>query len=299
MSAPGISYEIFVQSLMQTIVSADTEGWQRNIEVEHNKILTDRNGVQRQFDVYWKYEIGGLCYETIIECKDYATAVSIDKIDALLDKLHDFPNVRGIIATTVGYQSGAEIKAKSNNIDILLVRKADNREFTLPDGTPLVRQLEINVTMFPPAEITNFIPKYDVEWVEKNTTIKRGDEVSISEQNDSIFIEDTTNGTKVSLRDIANGLRNASCPEAKAVGKYRNEVAFDNAYLVVESQNIRLKILAYVIEYVILPPLKKVIKIDGADMYAGVVEYLLNSKKSIVGKDGKIKTVCTKEQSNW
>jgi len=295
MTKPGIEYEIFVQTLMQAIISADTAGLQNNIAVEHNKILKDRNGVERQFDVYWKYEIGGITYESVIECKDYASAVSIEKIDALLGKLHDFPNIRGILATTNGYQSGAETKAKGNNIDVLVIRKADNREFTAPDGTPLVRKIQMKIQVLSPATIIQFLPQYDFDWILANTSFKKGDRIEISEREDNILIDDISGNRKFSLLDISNSLQWPGNTTTKESGKYSDEVKFDEAYLIVESQGLKLKLKSYKIEYVIYEPTNTEFEIDGADMYAGVVEYLSKGEKKIIGKDGNIKTTIIPE----
>ena len=53
MKNTGISYEIFVQLLMQAIINSEQFAHQKNIKVEHNKIIKDRCGIDRQFDVYW------------------------------------------------------------------------------------------------------------------------------------------------------------------------------------------------------------------------------------------------------
>lgn len=66
--------------------------WAKNIQVRHNEEIPDRFGIKRQFDVLWDYEQGGITYNTIIECKDYNSPVSIEKIDALVGKLADFPD---------------------------------------------------------------------------------------------------------------------------------------------------------------------------------------------------------------
>lgn len=79
MTNTGIEYEKFVQTLMQVILNSEAEGRQKNIEVEHNKKLIDRYGIERQFDIYWEYEQAGFVYKTIIECKDYNSAVGIEK----------------------------------------------------------------------------------------------------------------------------------------------------------------------------------------------------------------------------
>ncbi|MDC4871978.1 restriction endonuclease, partial [Acinetobacter baumannii] len=97
----GREYEEFVQSIYQAIIQSEMLGLseQTNIEVEINKKLTDRNGTDRQFDIYWEYVLAGHTYKTVIECKDYNSKISIEKIDAFIGKLSDFPGIRGLYAT--------------------------------------------------------------------------------------------------------------------------------------------------------------------------------------------------------
>lgn len=58
----GRAYEEFVQSLYQAILASDILGFgsQKNINVEINKLLKDRNGIDRQFDIYWEYSLEAL-----------------------------------------------------------------------------------------------------------------------------------------------------------------------------------------------------------------------------------------------
>ena len=39
------------------------------------KATTASCGIERQFDIYWEYELGGLTYKTAIECKDYRKSI--------------------------------------------------------------------------------------------------------------------------------------------------------------------------------------------------------------------------------
>ncbi|NWK61899.1 restriction endonuclease [Acinetobacter sp. SwsAc3] len=143
----GKAYELFVQSLYQAILQSELLTGQKNIEVETNKLLVDKNGTERQFDIYWEYSLGGFLYKTVIECKDYASKISIDKIDSLLGKLQDFPDLRGVFATKVGYQSGAETKANKNNIELLIVRQQNDSDWEDEDGTPLIREINIGMRL--------------------------------------------------------------------------------------------------------------------------------------------------------
>ncbi len=80
----GKDYEVFVQSLQQALLDSEAHFSLKNIKVERNKKIADSFGCIREFDIYWEYELAGIIYKTVIECKDYASKVSVEKIDALL-----------------------------------------------------------------------------------------------------------------------------------------------------------------------------------------------------------------------
>jgi hypothetical protein len=69
--AAGKNYEIFVQNLYQALLDSEIQGLQKNIKIERNKMILDKNGINREFDLYWEYEFAGITYKTVIECKDY------------------------------------------------------------------------------------------------------------------------------------------------------------------------------------------------------------------------------------
>src|SRR5690606_14872243 len=126
----------FVARLQHAILYSEEIAKQKNIQIEVNKRLIDNSGIERQFDVYWEYELGGYKYKTVIECKDYASSVSIEKIDALVGKLNDLPDIKAVFATRSGYQSGAKIKAEKHNIELLLVREQNDSDWIGDDGVP-------------------------------------------------------------------------------------------------------------------------------------------------------------------
>ena len=123
---------MFVARLQQAILSSENISAQKNIVVETDKKLIDNCGVERQFDIFWEYQLGGFTYKTIIECKDYDSKVSVDKIDALIGKVKDLPDLRAVFSTKKGYQSGARAKAEHNKIDLLIVRRAERLRLDCP-----------------------------------------------------------------------------------------------------------------------------------------------------------------------
>ena len=117
MVKPGRAYEDFVAGLHRALLEAERVLDGRNIEVELNKIIIDNDGLKREFDIYWEYEIAGIKYPTVIECKDYNSSVSIADIDALLGKTQSIPGLRLVFATT-----GTKTKAQTRQQCCLPIR---------------------------------------------------------------------------------------------------------------------------------------------------------------------------------
>ena len=72
-----------------------------NVNIEHNKYITDNCGIDRQFDLCWERLEFGKLKKSVIECKDYQNGVSIDRVDALIGKMADIPGVVPIMATCI------------------------------------------------------------------------------------------------------------------------------------------------------------------------------------------------------
>lgn len=286
MPSNGIEYEKFVQMLMQAILNAENIDNHHNIIVEHNKKLIDRCGIERQFDVYWEYEHAGFTYKNIIECKDYNRLISIEKVDALKGKMDDFPGIKAIIATKKGYQSGAETKAAANNMDILIIREQNERDWIDSNGVPLIRILSLQIKIIPPAKIIEFVPYVDENWVKENTNLDTTKPIAIQGFNNEILIDDLEIGECYSLYDWEQKL---SKPENI---QYNEEVVitkkFEDGYIINNRTHQKLKIRGIRCKYIFTEPETINTDIDAAEMMLGVVEYLSKGCKKIVMKNGTV-----------
>jgi len=278
----GKEYEQFVAELQQALLNADMFTNQNDVHVEVDKIITDNCGIKRQFDIYWEYELGGITYKTVIECKDYNSKVSVDKIDAFIGKIRDIPDLKPVFATKTGYQSGAEIKAEQNKVDLLIVREQNDSDWTSEDGTPLVKTICINMHVCMPAHIHKFEPSIDAQWAKDNTSIDLGDAISFAGQNNEIFIENESD--KFSLYDLASRLKPL---DDKEYGVFEKVEKYENAFI--HHKDLTLKLAGYKIEYSISKPITEVIEIDGSKELAGVIEYLQKGTKKNIFKDGIIR----------
>lgn len=279
----GKDYEIFVQNLQQALINSEELMKQKNIEVERNKKIKDNYGIIREFDLYWEYELAGVTYKTIIECKDYASRVSIDKIDSLIGKIRDIPDLKPVFATKTGYQSGAEAKAKNNKIDLLIVREQRDDDWDDHEGNPLIKKINVNIKIISPARITNFKPFIDGDWVKKNTHINIDNQLEYLGLNDEIFIEDIQRGETYSLLELATKLERTS----NGFGEQTYSEAFDDAYLV--SNGFKLKLCKYEVDYIISEPINQPIEMDFSKELVGVIEYLNKGSSTAIFKDKIVK----------
>ena len=279
MSKPGGAYESFVAGLQRAILEAERVFDGRNIEVETNKIIIDNDGLKREFDVYWEYEIAGIRYRTVIECKDYNSSVSVGLIDALLGKAQSIPGLRLVFATKKGYQSGAKTKAARNNVDLLVVREQDESDWYAPDGTPLLKQIHVNIMYRMSATIHSFIPALDKDWIEKNTDVDTSKSLTLSGQYSDLLIDDRSTGEEYSLLELSTRL--SPIAERKS-GRFKDTVNLVDAFLVHEEK--RFKLNSYTVEFTIPEILTSAVEIDFSSQLDGVIEYLQsNVKASIFG----------------
>lgn len=285
MTNTGKNYELFVQRMMQAILNSETYAGNKNISVKHDIKIKDKNGTERQFDIFWYYEQGGIEYKTIIECKDYNSRISIDKVDALKGKLDDFPGFRGIITTTIGFQDGAIEKAKNNGIDLLCIRKQNDCDWVGKEGIPLIKKINLRIEAIMPIQILDFTPVVDKKYIEENN-INIEDIKSFEGLTNQIFIEEVNTKEKYSLYDLEhmhNKFSNIS------IGVHEDIKIFDNAFIY--QNGIKLKLREYKIKYQILPNLINNSEIDFQKELLGVVEYLLKGKKKLIFRNGLVKTI--------
>lgn len=284
MANTGKEYEQFVASIQQALLSAENITTQKNIVVEVDKKIIDNCRIERQFDIYWEYEMGGFTYKTVIECKDYSSNISIEKIDAFIGKTKDIPDLKLVFATKKGYQSGAKKKAEQNKIDLLIVREQNESDWTDDDGTPLVKKICINMHACMPAHIHKFEPMIDVEWVKENTELDTSKPITFSGLNNEIFIDDITNNQKYSLHELSSRLTPL---ENKEYGVFNKIEKFENAFIYY--QDLKLKLIGYKVEFSISRPINEPIEIDFSKELIGVIEYLQKGTKKTIFKNGLVK----------
>lgn len=280
----GKEYEEFVQRLQQALLDSEPLMNQKNVEIERNKKIVDNNGIKREFDLYWEYELAGVIYKTIIECKDYSSSISLEKIDALIGKIRDIPDLKPIFATRIGYQKGAERKAQKNKIDLLIVREQCDEDWFDKDGTPLIRGIDIQMIVNPRTTITNIEPRVHIDWLKANTNLSPENPIMISGVSKEIFFEDLIKNETYSLYDLQNRL-NSMLDDKYGVLSHTED--YENAFLV--NNDLRLKITSCTFKYVHSKPFTYPFTIDFSKELVGVIEYLNKRSSTAIFKDKIIK----------
>lgn len=278
--ASGKDYEIFVQNLQQAILDSEEFLRQKNIKIERNKKIEDNCGILREFDLYWEYELGGVTYRTIIECKDYSSKVSIEKIDALLGKIRDIPDLKPVFATKVGYQSGAKTKAKQNKVELLVVREQNDSDWEDKDGNPLLKIINANIIYHAPIKLLSFDPVIDGDWADKYTEFDTSKPFTFPSWNHELFIDDKHTGERFSVYDLENRLTKEF---QEVVGEQSFDYDCTDAYIEVPGH--KLKLVSLKVIFFVPKPLSNPFTVDLSKELVGVIEYLHKGRKTSIFKD--------------
>ena len=284
MDKTGREYEDFVARLQQAILDSEEYTKQRNIVIEKNKIIKDNNGIEREFDIYWEYELGGFIYKTVIECKNYNSNISIDKIDAFIGKTQDIPELKLVFATKKRYQSGAKIKAIKKGIDLLVVREQNDSDWVDNFGNQLTRIMDITINSYCPAIINKFETFLDGKWVKENRP-----DINITQpfhlllHNKETYIDDIEKKEKYSLYDLSYKLLSL---EENRAGNYERTLEYPNAYILNGDSTYKVKLIK--ISYCIQEPIVSGIYIDYSKELIGVIEYLNKGIKKKIYINGDI-----------
>lgn len=281
----GREYEIFVAGLYRALLDSEKHAKHKNISIERNKKLKDRHGVEREFDIYWEYELMGHTFKTVVECKDYSSLISMEKLDAFHSKISSIPtSLKGIFATRVGYQSGVLGRLRDDTIELLIIREQNDSDWTDSNGNPLIKVVEIKLILQLPARILYVAPALDSLWMNKHHGMQVGERIEFSGPSDKTFIENDDDGTRVSLHEVESTLK---APPGESHGRFQKRIDFTSGWLIVPKAKYKLRHIT--LHYEIHKPLQETLEIDFSRELNGVIEYLNRREKKLIFNQG-IKT---------
>lgn len=278
----GKPYEEFVKGLQTALFLTEKQGFLKNINIETRKKIIDSCGIEREFDLYWEYEVGGFVYKTVVECKDYNSAITVEKIDALVTKIRDVSdNLKAVFATKIGYQSGAEKKARQHGIELLVVRKPRDSDWVNEKGDAIIRSVEVSFQIGMPAIILNFKPLVD-----NGTYVNEDGKIDFVEcTTDKLLIND---GCQIcSYHEMVNQL---TLKHKNDIGVFEELVKFERSGEL-STPSMKLKIFGYFVKYEIKKPEEITFTVDLSDYLYGVIEYLSKEQKTLFWLNGKITKV--------
>ncbi len=162
-------------------------------EVFRNYKIKSKTGDKREIDILVKTIISGYDIWIAIECKDYESKVSVEKIDAFSSKCNVITEInRKIFISKNGFQKGAINHAKEYGIELMTAEELDNE----------------NLKSIPPIHnlVTKVLPEYGNRHITLDENFKH-----LYENIDFTFrgiIINTTNNQKINIDDLfSNNLR--------------------------------------------------------------------------------------------
>lgn len=98
------------------------------------------SGVAHQVDVSWRFRRATVDHHVLIECKNYASDITLEKVRNFFAVLHDIGNCQGIMVTKAGYQKGVVEFAKHYGIGLKLLRKPSEE-----DWKGRIKEIHVNI----------------------------------------------------------------------------------------------------------------------------------------------------------
>lgn len=107
------------------ILQQQTKGLE-NLEFKHNEIIKTDDG-SYQIDGVIRFDVMGVHFITLVECKHYKDPISREKIQVLYDKIRATGAHKGILISTSNFQSGAIEYAGKHGIALVQITEAGTK----------------------------------------------------------------------------------------------------------------------------------------------------------------------------
>ncbi|MDD3181190.1 MAG: restriction endonuclease [Alphaproteobacteria bacterium] len=275
----GKSYEDFVEMVYQALLEAERRNGQiGHVLIERRKKIVSKSGTPAEIDIYWEYEIAGIKNCVAIECRNYNKNVDIPGVRDFARKISDISGLKGLMVTQKGFSVNAIAEAKSDNIDLLIVRKQEPMDW---DGR--IKNVAIRIHILNVAKTLNIEPTFDQDWLAKNG-YKKGDTLSFSVNNDVLIFEDKADGFRHSLLDLENN----HFFEQKGDGEHTWSRAFQDGWAFFDQKPFKINFLK--IAYLNPPVSQQEINIDFENYVLAIMEYVSGGAgKYVVLKSGEKK----------
>lgn len=225
----GKPYEKLTQKIFDQIINQDRA---HNIEVQHDVILQGKT-TKHQIDVYWKFDIKGIQYQTIIQAKDWKAKVKKEDMLVFKGVLDDLPyGTSGIFVSKSGFQSGAIEVARAHGIRLYELRKP-----TDDDWGNTITSIEIHQHLYVPY-FKNLKLTLDKEWLAVHATGINLPPSGTAFHGDYDIVDEQGNRIG-SISEVVNTLLRKASEEDTYFEKN-----FENSFIVHQRQLLKLKNLS-------------------------------------------------------
>ena len=96
-----------------------------NVKFVHNKVVEAYDG-NYQLDGYIEFEVMGVLYKTIVECKHYKKPISREIVQKVYDNIRAIGAQKGIVVSTSNFQSGAIDYARAHGIALIQMTETED-----------------------------------------------------------------------------------------------------------------------------------------------------------------------------
>lgn len=154
----GRDYELLVMLILKQAQEQDEA---RNLRVEHDVTLQGVS-LTHQIDVYITFDVGGITYATVVQCKDWNSHVKQEQMQTFSQVLTDLPGQpRGVFVTRRGFQSGARKLAEDKGIILYTLREPTEQDWL---DLAIIRRIVFDLTIFVPRATNPRFVFDDVWW---------------------------------------------------------------------------------------------------------------------------------------
>lgn len=263
----GHEYETFTQEIYESIRKIEDIGLVKPRKIERNVKLHTKYGCEREIDLYWEFIREGRLRKAAIECKNYKTAVPVEKIDAFVTKIADLEIDYPMFFAKHGFQDAAIKCAQHHKIQIIELR------------TPEKKDMEGRIQHITCRMNIEFPPKI----LEANIYVNKGDEGPIeATTNDPIV--DEKGKTIGSINSFVQEDSNGKIPGVHIIGKELNNCKFI-------SPSKEIPISRITIKYEKHPPQTKTLEIDYTDVIRAILK-VIGIGDFYVSPRGSLREIC-------
>lgn len=225
----------------------------------------------------------------LIECKNYATALTLEKVRNFFAVLHDIGNCVGLMVTRTGYQSGVEQFARYYEIGLKLLRSPEP-----VDWKGMIKDIQININFRAavsredrPIRVFAKLETQDAEHKAQLDRLQAKGRLAMPSPPDMVFwSRDRKQATEELRWWLSKRLDVLKHPDG---GPYKQTIPLDDLYFLFnagESDEVFVKVRQLDVEYfvetidnrTILFQGEKIVEAILKDFTSGEVEYVKTKK---------------------